>query len=1083
LAADASGQTLLVQFHDLTGADVAASVDNTGHQLYGANWELEYTLGHIESTIIVRPAAQTDWLGLMASFTVTNTNDSGAGSLRQAILDANALGGTDTITFNISTADPGYVDPTPGRPLSGDEYWSISILTQLDTITDTVILDATTQAGFVDSPVIELNGISSSGANGLTLGAGSDNSIVRGFAINRFDSNGISLFGNTNGIQIVGNYIGTDITGTIGLGNGDDGIELNSAHTAQIGGSTLADRNIVAGNSNVGIRLGSSSSNNVVQGNWIGVGAGGESLGNSHGVYLGFSGAANNLIGGINPGEGNIIANQSGDGIGASPTAGSSNAFLGNTYYANADLAIDLEGNGVTANDVGDSDTGANDLQNFPILTVATTNESNEVTISGSINSVSNSYYRVELYANDSIGASPYGQGQTYLGHVNVSTDGSGNASFTTTLTANIAAGAYISATATQSNAAFTTFSSTSEFARSIVALDANQAVLTVDTTSDVTDGDTSSIAALLANKGADGYISLREAITAANNTTNGSLADLIQFAISTSDGGYIDPTPGSPLSGDEYWTIDVLSALPTITEGVIIDASTQAGFDGTPIVELNGTSAGAGVDGFNLAAGSGGSTIRGFVINRFSGDGIEANSSAGTIIAGNYIGTDVTGMLDYGNTLKGIKIGTSSTGVVIGGTTLADRNVISGNNDDGVYVNGSTDVIIQGNYIGVTADGTAAIDHANQITGADGIVIVNSNNAQIGGTTGTTPGGAASGAANVIAGFKQMDIWVYNSDNVTIQGNYIGTNAAGTAGLDVAWTDGRGILVSNGSDYATIGGSTASARNIISGQFGPAIQFGQTSGSGTYGTIQGNYIGLDTTGTQAIANAYIGILIQNNSDHITVGGSGAGEGNVVAATYFAGATGAFPDGGVAGILVNGTTTGPTNTVIQGNMIGTDAFGNVLPAFENERAGILVIGSPADTTIGGTGAGAGNLIAGSPIGVEVASRLKSAVTYTPSGTTILGNSIYSQSGLSIDFTEDLVDDNDYVVTANVGVTVNDAGDVDTGPNAFQNFPVLTLAKTNESNEVTVSGTFNSTANSYYRIELFANDSAGSSTHG
>ncbi|MCA9227915.1 MAG: right-handed parallel beta-helix repeat-containing protein, partial [Planctomycetales bacterium] len=358
------------------------------------------------------------------------------------------------------------------------------------------------------------------------------------------------------------------------------------------------------------------------------------------------------------------------------------------------------------------------------------------------------------------------------------------------------------------------------------------------------------SLSTLLANKGADGYISLREAITAANNTTNGSLADLIQFAISTSDGGYIDPTPGSPLSGDEYWTIDVLSALPTITEGVIIDASTQAGFDGTPIVELNGTSAGAGVDGFNLAAGSGGSTIRGFVINRFSGDGIEANSSAGTIIAGNYIGTDVTGMLDYGNTLKGIKIGTSSTGVVIGGTTLADRNVISGNNDDGVYVNGSTDVIIQGNYIGVTADGTAAIDHANQITGADGIVIVNSNNAQIGGTTGTTPGGAASGAANVIAGFKQMDIWVYNSDNVTIQGNYIGTNAAGTAGLDVAWTDGRGILVSNGSDYATIGGSTASARNIISGQFGPAIQFGQTSGSGTYGTIQGNYIGLDTTGT-----------------------------------------------------------------------------------------------------------------------------------------------------------------------------------------------------------------------------------------
>ncbi|MCB1471263.1 MAG: DUF4347 domain-containing protein, partial [Rhizobiaceae bacterium] len=225
LAESEEGRLFLEQVADLTGADVAASDDLTGHSHLGGDWELEYSLGSIDGSIIIGESVADDWNGLLSTFTVTNTNDSGAGSLRQAIIDANALGGADTITFNISTADPGYVDPTPGSPLSGDEYWSISILTQLDTITDTVVLDATSQSGYVSSPVIELNGVSSNGANGLRLGAGSDNSVIRGFAINRFDLDGIGLSGNTNGIQIVGNYIGTDITGTIGLGNGDDGIQ------------------------------------------------------------------------------------------------------------------------------------------------------------------------------------------------------------------------------------------------------------------------------------------------------------------------------------------------------------------------------------------------------------------------------------------------------------------------------------------------------------------------------------------------------------------------------------------------------------------------------------------------------------------------------------------------------------------------------------------------------------------------------------------------------------------------------------------------------------------------------------------
>ena len=116
---------------------------------------------------------------------------------------------------------------------------------------------------------------------------------------------------------------------------------------------------------------------------------------------------------------------------------------------------------------------------------------------------------------------------------------------------------------------------------------------LTVDTTSDVLDGDATSIDALLSDKGADGKVSLREAIIAANNTTNvdGSTPDQIGFNISTADSGYTDPTPGAPGSGDEYWTIDVDAAgLPYLLDPVFLDATTQTGYSGNPVIELDGS-------------------------------------------------------------------------------------------------------------------------------------------------------------------------------------------------------------------------------------------------------------------------------------------------------------------------------------------------------------------------------------------------------------------------------------------------------------------------------------------------------------
>jgi hypothetical protein len=149
------------------------------------------------------------WAGLeppawSATFTVTNTNDSGAGSLRQAILDANATPGTDTINFNIP---PGGVQ-------------TIAPLTLLPSITSPVIIDGTTQPGYSGTPLVELNGFHFTGqfgcsGTGLFITAG--NSTVQGLMINSWGT-GISLDANGNNV-VQGNYLGLDATGNITPGN------------------------------------------------------------------------------------------------------------------------------------------------------------------------------------------------------------------------------------------------------------------------------------------------------------------------------------------------------------------------------------------------------------------------------------------------------------------------------------------------------------------------------------------------------------------------------------------------------------------------------------------------------------------------------------------------------------------------------------------------------------------------------------------------------------------------------------------------------------------------------------------------
>ena len=434
-------------------------------------------------------------------YTVTNTNNSGAGSLRQAIADANGHAGADTIWFNIPLTDPNHVyyrnnatagtfsTPVPTTKadsaitdfdtdyISGTarSWYRISLSGSAElSVTGPVVIDGTTQPGYsvAGGPVIEINaaGVTASDPNAISLTTGA--STIKGLVINRAGDDGIEIDTGAGGSIITGNYIGTDVSGTQALGNGY-GLSVKSNGNV-IGGSQPGSRNVISGNNRSseswGIGFYNSASGNIVQGNYIGSSANGaKAVPNSRSGIEIYGSAAQNLIGGVGAGEGNVIANNGGDGIFLPTGAGTGNRILGNSIFANTGSAIDLGANGKTNNDSGDGDSGANNLQNFPVLTKAITTGT-LVEITGTLNSTANSYFRLEFFSNATADSTGHGEGQVYLGSTNVATGSTGNAAFRATLNAAVASGSVISATATKSTSSYAAFTDTSEFAANVTA-------------------------------------------------------------------------------------------------------------------------------------------------------------------------------------------------------------------------------------------------------------------------------------------------------------------------------------------------------------------------------------------------------------------------------------------------------------------------------------------------------------------------------------------------------------------------------------------------------------------------------------
>lgn len=338
---------------------------------------------------------------------------------------------------------------------------------------------------------------------------------------------------------------------------------------------------------------------------------------------------------------------------------------------------------------------------------------------------------------------------------------------------------------------------------------------------------------------------------------------------------------------------------------------------------------------------------------------------------------------------------------------------IISGFDDRGILLTGGGGNTIVGNWIGTDTVGIAADGNGT------GIFISSSGNT-IGGTTAAT--------RNVISGNAVGSIAISGAFAVSnvISGNYIGTSADGMSAIASA---GNGITISGGAVGNQIGGS-GSAGNVISGfgNIGIEVTFGSHGNA-----IQGNLLGVNATASGVLASGAVGITL-NGVSNTLIGGTAAGEGNTF--------------GGFANTAI-WILGGGASISVQGNFFGTDATQTA--SYANGTA--IDIWNATSSTIGGTSAGAGNVIAHN---TDSAIKVLSPST----GISILGNSISLNTGLGIDLSAD-------------GVTANDADDSDSGANRLSNFPVITMAA-RSGTTVRVEGTLKAEASTAYRIEIFAN---------
>ncbi len=356
-------------------------------------------------------------------------------TLREAIQEANFVSGTDTINFAIPGAGPHTIFPTSELPPITGAVTINGYSESLDEGTTPASVNTATDGTINAVLKIVLSGVLAGPVSGLNVDA--PNVVVRGLVVNNWNNYGIDISNAGSGTRIVGNFIGTDAGGTSDQGNRIHGVRLESPSGVTIGGTTLEARNLISGNGDAttagaGVEISAltgPAADNKVQGNLIGTDKNGTGdLGNTSWGVVVFG--PNNSVGGTDSGAANTIAFNDWDGVVVLFNPFTGNRILSNSIFSNGELGIDLNGDGVTANDRTDPDTGPNRLQNFPRLTSATT-ASGTTTIKGTLNSRPRKTFTIQFFSNSAADPSGNGEGETFLGQKSVKTNDKGNRSFT----------------------------------------------------------------------------------------------------------------------------------------------------------------------------------------------------------------------------------------------------------------------------------------------------------------------------------------------------------------------------------------------------------------------------------------------------------------------------------------------------------------------------------------------------------------------------------------------------------------------------------------------------------------------------
>ena len=837
----------------------------------------------------------------VATCTVTTRADSGSGSLRACLSQAAANG---TILFDpivFPSAAPATITLASALP------WIKTAGLTLDGSNAGIVLDGSrlaAGAGLVVSAVgnVTLRGLQilNFPSDGIALIKGAHDCVIggdrgvgagplgQGNLVSGNADTGVWLQdAGTTGNRIAGNYLGADLAGAESQGNETGVVILGGASGNLVGGETPVDRNLISGNFDGVWIEGDQTSSNRVVGNLIGADATGSSaLGNVRfGVFIGF-GANNNVVGGDTTGMRNLISGNGGDGVWIQNAGTTGNHIQGN--FIGTDIsgasAIANMGDGVVIlagaadNLVGGDAPGAGNL---------ISGNSDGVWIEGDStagNRIQGNFIGTDVAGTRAISNAVDGV-VLYLGAKNNlvggDTPGTGNL-----ISGNGRIGINInedcSGNRVLGNTIGTDVSGTAAVGNAEVGV-----LIGFGASDNVMGGETAAVRNLISGNGVWGVL-IKDAGTTGNRVT------------------------GNIIGADASGTIAVSNA----ADGVFIASGAQDNV-------IGGAASGAS----NLISGNGG-----------SGVWLQDAETMGNRVLGNLIGVDVTGLRALSNGNDGITILSGAGGNFIGGDAPDAGNLISGNADRGITIQGlgSDDNRVLGNIIGTDATGTKALGNPG-----GGIVIK-------AGASNNTVGGDMPGARNLISGnddgndeTDEAGIWIEDANTAgnRVVGNYIGTDMTGAGVLGNGDT---GIGLALGAHDTVIGGETPAAANVISGNGGHGVGLQQAGTDGN--RITGNIIGLDATGTYVLTNGYVGVFIGFAASNNVVGGEDPGTRNLI-------------NGGVW--LQDPGTTG--NRVV-GNYIGTDANGAAAPG--NHGHGVALIDGPSGNVVGGETSAARNIISG-----------------------------------------------------------------------------------------------------------------------